>query len=226
MPAWGTARATDEIPGLGRLEQLMLRTDGLTTTSMEVLIGARIDVEVVEHWILPLHADVHAMSASDPDYTGIIPPEVAAGVDRSLVVLDARPEETLLMREILHRGDDGARYGAAAVAVVLDRLPTAVARVLAGSDEPIGRALRAAGVMIERELLTWGLEPAGDRAHRLTGSVEPWQPVPAREYVMRLSDQGVALGLFSEWFAPCLFAPSPTVSRRRRRRDHGQQAAR
>lgn len=208
-------RATDDIPGLGRVEQLVLRTDGLTTTSMEVLTGVEIRMDVVAHWVLPVHENVDELVAAGGslDYTGVIEPDVADQVRGAIEHLQAQPGDSLLIREVVHRGADDERYGLAVSIVVLDRLPAAVARTLAQSDEPIGRALKNSGLQLSRRLLSWGLEPAGGLATRLSGEVAPRQPIPARVYLMTADSVANGIGVFHEWYAPALFSTG-AVSRR------------
>lgn len=197
--------ATDDIPGLGRVEQLVLRGDGLTTTSLEVLTGTVISVRVLRHWVLPLHDDLRALVRDDAGYTGVDVPDIAACAAVAFDRLDVGAQDTLLVREILLTGDDGVDYGASAVVAVLDRLPAAVAHPLAATDEPIGRMLREADIPVLRELGAWGLRPAGERAGHL--GCRPQDAVPARDYVMRLVQDGRPLAAFTEWFAPRLFDP-------------------
>ncbi len=203
-PASGAA--TDDIAGLGRVEQLVLRTDGLTTTSMEVLTGATFTMDVVEHWVLSIHEDDAGEAHVGIDYTGVVPPVVRDDTGRVTELLHLREGDRLLVREVVHRGSDGIRYGAASVAVALDRIPPGVARALAESGLPIGQALRDSGLRLSRRLLSWGLEPAGPRAERLSGGIKRRQPIPARTYVMEADGVDGGIGVFTEWFAPVLFA--------------------
>ncbi|PJJ58329.1 hypothetical protein CLV56_2580 [Mumia flava] len=197
--------ASDDIPGLGRVEQLVLRGDGLTTTSLEILTGTPIDVVVDEHWLLPLHDALETLADQGSGYTGTSAHQTGEAVRDAYDLLDAHGDETLLVREIGHRGRDGRRYGASRAVIVLDRLPVDVARRLASSDEPIGRALAASAVTVDRELRRWGLSPCGPRARRLSGAVRAGDPLPSRRYLMRRRDDGRPMAGFTEWFAPCVF---------------------
>ncbi|MFB6395197.1 chorismate--pyruvate lyase family protein [Polymorphospora lycopeni] len=212
----GTARTgpavTRCLPGpLGRVEQLVLRGDGLTTTSLEILTGRVITVRVRAHWRLPLHADLHAMAPGDEVYTGLDAPDLswfaAVGADQ----LDARPGDDLLVREVLLTGDDGVDYGAASLVAALDRLPAPVAHRLATTDEPIGRMLARNQVPVTRELRHWGLRRVGARGATLGADLAADAPVPARTYRMRLVRTGRPLALITEWFAPRVFAERGAV---------------
>ncbi|QOC90141.1 chorismate pyruvate-lyase family protein [Micromonospora craniellae] len=189
---------------LGRLEQLVLRGDGLTTTALEILTGRTITVRVHSHWRLPLHDEI--MYPADEFYTGLDAPDLswlaALGIDH----LDAAVGDELLIRDVLLTGDDGVDYAAAAVVAVLDRLPASVARDLASTDEPIGRMLAAARVPVSRELRDWGMRRLGVRGASL--GVDADGMTPARTYLMRLVDDGRPLCLITEWFAPRVFEES------------------
>lgn len=200
-------RATDEVPGLGRVEQLVLRTDGLTTISMEVLTGVEIMMDVYAHWVLPVHDELnHTVGTGGSlEYTGVVESQVIGEVHDAITQLCAQPAESLLIREVVHRGSDGHRYGVAVSIVVLDRLPQQVARTIAQSDEPIGRALKNSGLQLSRQLMSWGLEPAGRLAERLSGDVRPRQAIPARTYMMTADGVTDGIGIFYEWYAPLLF---------------------
>ncbi len=197
------------VPGLGTAEQLVLRGDGLTTTSLEILTGAVITTRLRAHWILPLHRDARSVVDEADQYTGSVPPEsgrwAAAGFD----VLGARPGEELLIRELDLMGD-GQVVAAATVVAVIGVLPPALAHILGTTDEPIGRLLSQRDIPVRRELTRWGLRPAERLAGRL--GVKPSDPVPARSYLMRSVRVGRPLAAIEEWFAPRVF-PAPARSR-------------
>jgi chorismate-pyruvate lyase len=190
---------------LGRVEQLVLRGDGLTSTSLEILTGREISVRVRAHWRLPLHIHLDAMAPADELYTGVDAPDLswlgAVGAGQ----LDAAAGDELIVREVLLTGDDGVDYGAASVVAVAHRLPEVVARQLATTDEPIGKMLARAQVPVRRELCDWGLRRVGDRGATF-GGVAQDALVPARTYRMRLVDTGLPLTLITEWFSPRVFA--------------------
>ena len=199
------APATDDIPGLGRVAQLVLRGDGLTTTSLEVLTGRPITVRVLAHWVWDMADGLEALAPADPAYTGIVPHDVGECARVAHHHLEPGEHERLLVREILLVDDTGTVHGASAVVAVLDRLPPSVARRLATTDEPIGRTLREHSVSVTRVLLRWGLRPAGGRGRHLPTAGSPQRRVPARDYVMRLAATGAPLAVFTEWFDPALF---------------------
>ena len=203
----GTSRSGPAVvrhPGrraLGTVEQLVLRGDGLTTTSLEILTGRTITVRVRAHWRLPLHADV--MHPADETYTGLAAPDLSWLAAVGAGQLAAADGDELLVRDVLLTGDDGVDYGAASVVAVLHRLPADVARDLATTDEPIGRLLAAARVPVRRELRHWGVRRLGVRGTTLGAGEDA--AVPARTYLMRLVDDGRPLCLITEWFAPRVF---------------------
>lgn len=203
------APATDEVPGLSRVTQLVLRGDGLTTTSLEILTGRPITVRVLAHWVWHMGDGLEALAPAEVPhtaaYSGLVPHDAGTGARMAHGHLRARDRERLLIREILLVDDRGAVHGASAVVAVLDRLDPRVARSLARSDEPIGRTLHAHSVPVTRELLRWGLRPAGRRAHQLPSAASPEQRIPARDYLMRLVATGEPLAVFTEWFDPALF---------------------
>ncbi len=196
--------ATDEFPGLGRVEQLVLRGDGLTTTSLEILTGDTITVEVAGHWSLaiPGNDDVFLASSlhyeDDQSSTG----DHITTAHRHLAMTAG---ETLLVREVLLVGPDGTVHGSAEVLARLGEIPQPVAEALALTDQPIGRLLRDHGVQVTRELCAWGLIPAGSCAARLEPQLTPASRVPGRTYVMRLTATKTPLAVLTERFAPHVF---------------------
>lgn len=199
--------ATDTFPGLGRIEQLVLRGDGLTTTSLEILTGSEISVRVRRHWRLPLPDRVDDVRADHLAcaYTGMDDSGVARSVSIAVETLGAAPGSDIIVREVLLTGDDGVNYGASHVVAVLGRLPATLAHQLATTDIPIGKLLVRASIPVRRELRRWGLTAAGFRAAALDPRLDPHTPVPSRSYLMRLVDRGEPLAAFTEWFAPHVF---------------------
>ena len=55
--------ATDQVRGLGRLEQLVLRGDGLTTTSLQVLTGEQVTARPLQHWVISAGDDLADVGA-------------------------------------------------------------------------------------------------------------------------------------------------------------------
>nr|MDT0664589.1 chorismate pyruvate-lyase family protein [Micromonospora sp. DSM 115978] len=184
-------------------EQLVLRGDGLTTTSLEILTGHEMTVRVRRQWRLamteaggPADVDTYAGDSlvEHEDY------ETLARYD-----LAALPGEDVLVREVVLVSDHGVTYAAARVLAVVDRLPADVAHALATTHAPIGKLLVASGAQVVRELRRWGLVEARDLAPRLGPGVRPSSRVPARTY--RMLDAGTRhpLTMITEWFAPRLF---------------------
>jgi chorismate-pyruvate lyase len=196
-------------PGLGRVEQLVLRGDGLTTTSLEILTGRDITVRVRRHWRMTLPASPVADS-----YTGTNVAAPAACSTVGYQDLGGLPGDDLLIREVLLCDSDGVIYATASLFAVLDRLPPDVARRLATTGAPIGKLLVRAGIQSTREIRRWGLLPAGDFAAHLGPAVRAETRVPARTYLMRSMETGMPLTLITEWFAPRLFDRSGAGHRR------------
>ena len=206
--------ATDRLPGLGRLEQLVLRGDGLTTTSLQVLTGERITSRPLQHWVVAATDDLAALDSGASAYTGTVGSTVAAELRLAHDLLELLPSESLLVREVLLGGPSRV-WATATVALVLDRLPETVVRTLSGTEAPIGPTLHAAGVVTGRRLTGWGRRPAGRWAAHLAGVRADDEQVPGREYVMTLPLSGHPLGYFVEWFAPALFDAPHTDGRNR-----------
>ena len=180
----------------------MLRGDGLTTTSLEILTGTSISTNVRAHWHLPLHTELQAMSTAGDTYTGSPPAEHAHFARVGFDVLHAGVGEDLLIRELDLVGD-GVVLAAATVVAVLGVLPESIAHLLGTTDQPIGRLLATEQLQVRRELTRWGLRPSGHRADRL--AVRPDVTVPARTYLMRAVSTGRPLAVIEEWFSPFVF---------------------
>jgi chorismate-pyruvate lyase len=223
--------ASDGATGLGPVEQLVLRGDGLTTTSLEILTGHEIYVEVRRHWQVRLPEQVETGVATFDDYAGFGAEAFNAYVTVGYQDLECAAGQDLLIRQVLLRGMDGVTYGTASLFAVIDRLPPDVAHQLATTGVPIGKLLVRAGKQVERELRSWGLFRAGDFAAHLGPGVEPESRVPARTYRMRSMTTGEPLTLITEWFAPRLFdlwvpADSPSIGRPPRHRWRSRSPAR
>ncbi|PRY69376.1 uncharacterized protein DUF98 [Glaciihabitans tibetensis] len=198
-------QATDEFPRLGRVEQLVLRGDGLTTTSLEILTGEQISVEVAGHWMIAVPDPADAVSRGSSLYEDDSPDpgEYIALAHHNLGV---QPGERLLVRDVLLIGPGRTVHGAAEVVARLDELPAPVATALATTEQPIGRLLRDHGVHVSRELQSWGLIPAGLRAERLEPGLTSGSRVSGRTYIMRLVSSRTPLAVLVERFAPHVFA--------------------
>lgn len=198
--------ATDEFAGLGRVEQLVVRGDGLTTTSLAILTGEEISVTVDDHWLVTvpdntseqLPGGTMNFDHDGPDLDGYL----ATGVD----YLDASPGDLLLVRTVLLVGSSGSVHGTAEVVAMHHQLPLPVREALASTTHPLGRLLRDNGVQVTRELRRWGNLPAGPRAAMLGPSITPSSRVLGRTYVMVLSSTGKPLVALTERFAPHVFA--------------------
>jgi chorismate-pyruvate lyase len=209
---WTPAQDAESRPGrlapagrLGPVEQLVLRGDGLTTTSLEILTGREITVRVRRHWRLRLPPPTDQAAAAFDGYADFGSDTLAAFVTVGYQDLDCSAGDDMLIREVLLCGDDGVSYGTASVFAVLDRLPPDVAHQLATTGEPIGKLLVRAGIQVRRELRRWGLFRAGDFAAHLGPTVGADSQVPGRTYRMRNMSDDEPLTLITEWFAPRLF---------------------
>lgn len=214
---------TAGVPGLGPVEQLVLRGDGLTTTSLEILTGSEIDTRVRAHWILPLHRDARGVLGAVDHYTGSAAPASGQWAAVGFDLLGAGAGEELLVRELDLVGD-GTVVAAAAVVALIGVLPPALAHVLGTTDQPIGRLLSQQDIPVRRELLRWGLRPVPALSDRL--GVAPADAVPTRQYLMRSVRAGRPLAVIEEWFAPWIFpgAAMPVAGRSRRLRVHRRSA--
>ncbi|WP_131769826.1 chorismate--pyruvate lyase family protein [Candidatus Protofrankia californiensis] len=211
-----TDTATETSSKLGPLEQLVLRGDGLTTTSLEILTGRQITVRIRRQQRFPLTVPGQPSYAADtrgangdPRFNDLsIYTDLDTCTDIGLHDLDGETGDDLLVREVLLTGDNGVVYGTASVLAIVNRLPTDVARDL-DTEEPIGRLLVRAALPVVRELQSWGQLPAGDFAAHLGSDLSPESRVPARTYRMRDMLTGHPLTLITERFAPRLFGHAP-----------------
>ncbi len=209
-----TTGASDELPGLGRVVQLVLRGDGLTTTSLEVLTGDRITVSVRSHWVLAGDQDLAVIEAGD-EYTGTSGEPIGRQVSRAVAGLRPDGDDSLLIREVLLTGREV--WGASTVVAVLERVPESVRHTLATTDDPLGRTLHEAGVVTTRQVAKWGRVPAGRWGTVLAGSPGPDALVPAREYLMLPSSGDDPIAHLVEWFSPDVFEESEMARGRSRR---------
>ena len=196
------------MPRLGMVTQLVLRGDGLTTTSLEILTGRTVRTSVRAHWHLPLHQQFRDMTTDDDQYTGSPPAEPGRFAQVGFSTLAAGVDDELLIRDIDLIGSD-ERCGqtmvlaAATVVAVMSVLPSSTAHLLGTTDQPIGRLLADEHVQVRRELARWGLRPAGHLGERLGVGPDSW--VPARSYLMRAVSGSRPLAVIEEWFAPSVF---------------------
>lgn len=211
QPTRQLAGATDAIPGLGRVEQLVLRGDGLTTTSIEILVGSSVSVRVVRHGRLAV-GDISHQQGEDV-YTGLEPPDWAMSNTVAQNDLYASDGEQLLVRDVVLVAD-GIAYAAANLVAVAHLLPDPVAQALARTDEPIGKLLARSGVTTRRALRRWGHREAGSFATLLGPPVESSSSVLARTYTMLLPPTDQPLAAITEYFHPRLFEVTPETADR------------
>jgi chorismate-pyruvate lyase len=204
-PADAGPGATDAAPGLGRVQQLVLRGDGLTTTSLEILTGERIDVAVDGHWRIVVPEDAADVLPSSTLHFDDEGPDVDAVLKTGVSELGAGPGDTLLVREILLVGTRGRVHGSAEVVARYEALPEPVVTALATTSQPIGRLLRDNGVQVVRELGRWGFLPAGSRADRLGAGLTPTSRILGRTYLMRDGRTREPIATLTERFCPHLF---------------------
>lgn len=208
--------ATDEFTGLGRVEQLVVRGDGLTTTSLTILTGEDINVSVDGHWQVTVPTDSPDRLPGGTMHFDHDSADVDGYVATGYNDLDARGGDVLLVREVLLVGTSGTVHGVAEVVAMLHELPHPVVEALASTDQPLGRLLRDNGVVVTRELRRWGRLLAGPRAGQLGATLTPSSRVAGRTYVMRLSSSGRPLAALTERFAPHVFSTgSPAASHAR-----------
>lgn len=175
------------------LRLLVLRGDGLTTTSLEILTGMDIGVRVLGQRMVDVTDPTHRDSAAN-----------GTRADARALVL--RRGDGLLVREVALTGADSVVYAVSAVLAVSNRLPATVLQRLLTTPTPLGKALAADGVPVARELRHWGGYRAG-RFHAMLGSdLTAASVVSGRTYRIVCGATGAPLAVITEWFAPRLFA--------------------
>lgn len=203
---------------------LVLRGDGLTTTSIEVLTGREIGIQLQGQRTVRVTEAADASNDDSRAYAG-----VAFDADGPLAgaeELEPALDDRLLIRRV-HLVDAGATvYAVGEVVAVLNRLPSELVTALLGTGTPLGKGLAAAGVAYSRELRRWGGFRAGELAQTLGSSLDATAMVPARTYRMVSMTTGKPLSVITEWFAPRLFAQvagrdASGMERPRRRRTAG-----
>lgn len=194
--------ATDAIPGLGRVEQLVLRGDGLTTTSIEILTGSPVTVRVVRHGRFAMGD--FGYQHGDDVYTGLESPDWAMSSGVAETDLSARDGDQLLVRDVALVVND-LPYAAANVVAIASLLPAPVAHALARTDEPIGKLLVRSDIATRRVLRRWGRREAGSFAPLLGAPVQSSSSVLSRTYTMLLTPTDQPLAAITECFHPRLF---------------------
>jgi chorismate-pyruvate lyase len=179
---------------------LVLRGDGLTTTSIETLAGRRIESRLQGQRRVRLET---LTTPDRPSYTGVSP-EVGVPL-ADIMQLEAAPEDELLVRRV-HLTDPALIvFAVGEVLAVLDRLPPDLVETLSTSTMPLGRALVGAGIPVVRQMCSWGNRPAGPFASALGPGLTATSLVPCRTYRMVSMTSGKPLTVVVEWFAPRLF---------------------
>jgi chorismate-pyruvate lyase len=196
---------------------MVLRGDGLTTTSLEILTGREIGIRLLEQRTV-------RVTAPTPVQPGAVSVRSAApddgdGAPAEMGELELRPGEELLIRRVSLTDPRGTVYAVAEVIAVVDRLPAAVATLLFTTPTPLGKALVADGVAVTRELRRWGGYQAGRFAPMLGPTLEAASVVAGRTYRMVAGETAEPLAVVTEWFAPRLFAPAAERPSRRPRPD-------
>jgi chorismate-pyruvate lyase len=184
---------------LEAVEQLLLRGDGLTTTSIETLTGRDITVQ------LQGQRRTHRIGVADDvdeGYAGL-------AFDADAPLAGAEELETVVGDELLvrrvHLVDGGATvYAVGEVVAVLNRLPPSLVEVLLTTTVPLGKAMVASGIAVKRQLRVWGRQRAGELAVPLGPNLAPDSTVPARTYRMVSVTTGLPLNVITEWFSPRL----------------------
>jgi chorismate-pyruvate lyase len=194
----GSDRAPFRNP-LEAVEQLLLRGDGLTTTSIETLTGREITVQ------LQGQRRTHRIGVADDADEGY----AGLAFDADAPLAGAEDLETVVGDELLvrrvHLVDRGATvYAVGEVVAVLNRLPASLVEVLLSATVPLGKAMVTAGIGVRRELRVWGPVRVGELAVPLGPNLAPDSTVPARTYRMVSVATGVPLNVITEWFSPRL----------------------
>jgi len=183
------------------LRLMVLRGDGLTTTSLEILTGRQIRIQLLGQQTV-LVAEP-AGGHDDGAARGLAP--VAHGRPTCVGGLDVRPGDELLIRRVNLMDAASTVYAVARTVAVLNRMPATVAQTLFTTPMPFGKALAADGVAVTRELRRWGGYRAGRSAPALGPTLTAASVVPGRTYRLLSSGRGEPLAVITEWFAPRLF---------------------
>jgi chorismate-pyruvate lyase len=194
---------------LEAVEHLVLRGDGLTTTSIETLTGREITVQLQgQHRTNRIGVSQDA----EQGYAGL-------AFDADAPLAGAEELETIVGDELLvrrvHLVDGGATvYAVGEVVAVLNRLPASLVDVLLTSTVPLGKAMVAAGIAVTRQLRRWGPQHVGELAVPLGPNLGRDSKVPARTYRMVSVATGLPLNVITEWFSPRLFELAMRPGRR------------
>lgn len=141
--------------GLSMVQRILLTTDGTVTRTLEACAGEPMELVKLSQSIGP-----------------------GASADRDLRVADG---DDVLFRRILIRGaHSGRNYLYAESLIAPGRLHPRLRHDLYHADAPIGRLLWEHRVETVRELVRWGLEPAGGCAPYF--EMDPRQTLVSRTY--------------------------------------------
>jgi chorismate-pyruvate lyase len=141
--------------GLSMVQRVLLTTDGTVTRTLEACAGEPMELVKLSQSIVP---------------------GASAGSD--LGVADG---DDVLFRRILMRGAHSGRHHLYAESLIApSRLHPRLRHGLYHSDAPIGRLLWEHRVETVRELVRWGLEPAGGCASYF--DMDPRQTLVSRTY--------------------------------------------
>ena len=170
------------------LRLMVLRGDGLTTTSLEILTGREIGIQLVGQ---------RSVLVTEP---------ARARADGARArALEVRSRDELLIRRVNLTDAGSTVYAVASTVAVLNRMPATVAHALVETPMPFGKALAADGVAVTRELRRWGGYRAGWFAGALGPTLTPASVVAGRTYRLLSSETGEPLAVITERFAPRLF---------------------
>ncbi len=204
---------------------MLQRDDGLTTTMLEELTGREIGIRLLGQRT----ARITKAGAVHPGAERV-PRAGSRDADaacQATAELDLRPGDVILIRRVSLTDTHSTVYAVAEVIAALDRLPTAVTKLLFTTSTPFGKALAADGVAVTRELRRLGGYPAGRFAPMLGPTLDAASVVAGRTYRMVSSQTAAPLAVVTEWFAPRLFeqtnpgAASATARAGRRPHDDG-----
>lgn len=185
------------------LRLVVLRGDGLTTTSVETLTGREIGIRLQGQRKIRV---TESAAEQDDDSTAYAGLEFDAdGPLWGAEELETRVGDELLIRRVHLTDGGGTVYAVGEVVAVLNRLPATFAEAIQTTDIPLGKGLVAAGVPFVRELCRWGGYKAGELAGTLGPALHENSVVPARTYRMVSMETREPLTVITEWFAPRLF---------------------
>ena len=166
----------DQQGSLSRIQKILLATDGTVTRVLEACAGEEMELTKLEQ---------------------IVVPAVTADADLAL-----SEGEDVMSRIVLLRGSQsGNTYVYAESLIVPGRLHPRLRHGLYHSDAPIGWLLWENRVETVRELMRWGLEPAGDCASHFR--IDDREALISRTY--RIISQRQPIMLITEKFPASCF---------------------